>query len=65
MGSSTVPEPLEWTPEHELSLEAYVDRMLNYPSNCPCGCGGEYIPPIKKETSNAPSKGTQPEEDRS
>lgn len=31
----------ERTPEHE----AYVDHMLN----CPCGCGGQYIPPIRKE----------------
>ena len=46
-------QPIEWTPEHELSFESYVDRMLNNPSNCPCGCGGTFIPPAKKETDDA------------
>ena len=30
-----VPEP----------FKTYINRMMNYPSNRPCGCGGEYIPP--------------------
>lgn len=41
-------QPIEWTLEHELSFESYVDRMLNYPSKCPCGCGGQFVPPAKK-----------------
>ena len=47
------PQPPEWTPEHELSFESYVDRMLKTPSKCPCGCGGIFDLPKKKETDNA------------
>lgn len=53
------PPPREWTPEHELSFESYVDRMLNNPSKCPCGCGGTFIPPAKKETNNAEGNDTE------
>ena len=46
------PPPREWTPEHEISFESYVNRMLNYPSKCPCGCGILLLPK-KKETDDA------------
>ena len=45
-------QPIEWTPgwtpEHEISFESYVDRMLKTQTKCPCGCGGQFIPPAKK-----------------
>ena len=47
------PEPIEWTPEHEIAFESYVDRMLKTQTKCPCGCGGMFVPPEKKETDNA------------
>ena len=43
---------IEWTPEHELSFESYVDRMLKTPAKCPCGCGILLLPK-KKETDDA------------
>ena len=47
------PQLLEWTPEHEISFGSYVDRMLKTPTKCPCGCGGIFDLPKKKETDNA------------
>ena len=47
------PPPREWTPENEISFESYVDRMLKTQIKCPCGCGGIFVPPEKKETDNA------------
>ena len=38
--------------EHEISFESYVNRMLNYPPKCPCGCGILLLPK-KKETDDA------------
>ena len=45
-------KPIECTPEHEISFESYVDRMLKTQTKCPCGCG-MIVPPTKKETDNA------------
>ena len=47
------PEPIEWTAVNEILFEPYVDRMLNTPTKCPCGCGGIFDLPKKKETDNA------------
>ena len=33
--------------------ESYVDRMLKTQIKCPCGCGGIFDLPKKKETENA------------
>ena len=33
--------------------ESYVDRMLKTQTKCPCGCGGIFDLPKKKETDNA------------
>ena len=39
--------------EHEISFESYVDRMLKTQTKSPCGCGGIFDLPKKKETNNA------------
>ena len=34
-------------------LEPYVVTTLKHPSKCPCGCGGIFDLPKKKETNDA------------
>ena len=46
------PEPIEWSDVGEISFGSYVDRMLNTPTKCPCGCGGIFDLPKKKETKS-------------
>ena len=46
-------EPAEWTPKTKCGFESYVDRMLKTQTKCPCGCGGMFVPPAKKEPDNA------------
>ncbi len=36
-------------------IEPYVVTTPKHPSKCPCGCGGQFVPPTEKETNNAQS----------
>ena len=47
-----IPTTIQEAMNRELDVESYVDRMLNTPTKCPCGCGGIFDLPKKKETKS-------------